>query len=463
MQEQRLRLASPPRFYVGRRLSSGRPNQNTVLAVFGALCIGPVVRYLAGWDVTAVPWLLAVGVTVFLSLWLRDDPDGHELLLSWCIRIIFAFFIYRLWYGGAWADYAWYDEEGVRIAASISKGELAGLSFKDPSANLATLVGYVYWLLGPSMVTVTIATSLCGFVATTLFVRAARRVNPATPKILRRGFIFFPSILAWTSIIGKDPLVFLALSLVIDGSIGFVLRDTTGTRPLRPILSSAEIAGGVLLCLLLRPHLGLVLIPSLIVALVVGITVLPGGRRIMSAAALALGLMVLPVLTTISAEKVTRGKPLTVEALVRRSGEEVAWERDPGRGSTSGVQSYSTPGQFVFMLPVTLVTLFARPFVWEARGVVSWVAIIDSLLVLSLAIWIVRHIRALGGMPIVRRPTGWYFITLAVALVLMLVGFTGNLAEMVRQRTQMIPALLLLAAFLACGIPRPRRVNKAAL
>jgi len=255
--------------------------------------------------------------------------------------------------------------------------------------------------------------------------------------------------------------VFLALSLVVDGSIGFVLRDTTRTRPLRPILSSVEIVGGVLVCLLLRPHLALVLIPSLIVALVVGIIVMPVGRRLMSAVALALGLMVLPVMTTISAERVTRGKPLTVDALVQRSGEEVAWQRDPSRGSTSGVQPYSTPQQFVLRLPFTLVTLFARPFPWEARGVVSWVAITDSLLVLSLSIWIIRHIRAMAAMPMVRRPTGWYFITLTVALVLMLVGFTGNLAEMVRQRTQLIPALLLLAVFLAGGTPRPRSTTNA--
>ena len=462
MPGQPLGLTTAPRFYIAVRRSSGRPNQNTVLAAFAALCLGPVVRYLAGWDVTVVPWLLAVGITVFLFSWLRDDPDGHELLLSWCIRIMFAFFIYRFWYGGAWADYAWYDEEGIRIATSMSTGHVPGLSFSDQDANVAAVVGYVYWLLGPSMVTVTIVTSLCGFVGTTFFVRAARRLNPTAPRMLRRGFIFFPSILAWTSIIGKDPIVFLALSLVICGSIGFVLRDTTGTRPLRPILSSAQIVGGVLLCLLMRPHLVLVLIPSLIVALAVGIVVMPGGRRLMSAAALALGVTVLPALTTISAEKVTRGKPLTVDALVRRSGEEVAWDRDPSLGSTSGVQPYFTPQQFVVRLPVTLITLFARPFPWEARGLVSWVAILDSLLVVSVAVWIVRHIRAVAVVPRYRRPTGWYFITLTVALVLMLVGFTGNLAEMVRQRTQMIPALILLAVFLGEGTPRPRRVSKAA-
>ena len=124
--------------------------------------------------------------------------------------------------------------------------------------------------------------SLLGFVGSILFVMACRNALPAVDtKRYALLLLFWPSLVYWPSSIGKESVILFGLGTVAYGGAKVLRGDLHGL----PIT-----AGGVLAVGLVRPHVVLIAMTALVVAVVVGA---PGARAMRSIARFALVVVLL--------------------------------------------------------------------------------------------------------------------------------------------------------------------------
>lgn len=95
-------------------------------------------------------------------------------------------------------------------------------------------------------------------------------------------------------------------------------------------------------------------------------------------------------------------------------------------------------------VPAALVTMFFRPFLWEARSVPMLLQSLEGILILGLS-W--RYRASLRQVPRQLRvnPYVIFAVVYALAFVLAFAGF-GNFGILARQRTLMIPLALVMLA-----------------
>lgn len=428
-----------------------RPPSSTpaALAVLASLAIAAAFQLLYVPDESPVVLPVVFILTILVFLASAHDQDRNLLILGWALRLLAGLVFFRfLTIAGPSTDWTWYDERGWGLALQIRAGEY----FPSPvlaggGTNVDVLVGYVYALTGRSMSTMIAVEAFLGLCASRLYLGACRLATATVPTPIRYGLLFFPSFVFWTSIIGKDPMVNLGIALAVFGVTGIVGR--TGAF-LRSVLCAAA---GVGVCLLIRPHIALILVPAAVAAFLM--TSVRGGRVRRGTAFLAL----LLGLAAMSGTLMVAGRFLKVETDRPESVFEVAGrvksgpQGNPG-GSATRLGGYDTFSGFVGGLPVAVGTLLFRPFPWEVRNAAMLLAALDTVLLWALCIWLFRLLVRLRWPRLLwRNPVLLFFVLAAIGLLLLFSNATANLGTMVRQRVQVIPAILLVAAVLAA----PRR------
>lgn len=344
-----------------------------------------------------------------------------------------------------------YHEAGAMFASRLRDGApvhplpmMEG--FPLETQRIADFVGGLYTVSGPS--------AYVGFLVFTYIcfwgqVLVARGFRVAVPEGDHRRFtllvLFVPSLVFWPSSIGKEALMIGCLGLIAYG--GALLLAP------RPRMRGAGFfVAGSLLVLLVRPHVAAMAIGALAVAFAVG--VLGGfqgiGPEARSRRGRAVRLAALVVVLALSAVASTR--------LARTFN-----EYDKGGGtlaSLEGTASQTSRGgsEFVPMtitgpsrLPAGLVTVFFRPFPWEAGNVTGLLAGAEGLLLMIMFAVSWRRLLSLPRMAL-RRP----FIVFALAYVLLFaVGFSfiANFGILARQRVQALPVLLIVLALPQARVP----------
>ncbi len=122
-------------------------------------------------------------------------------------------------YGGG-ADSARYDDAGERISAAlraglpwVAHGPFPGTAF------IEGFTGYVYLLLGPTLIGGFLFFSWLGFWGLLLFQRAFATALPdGDARRYALLVLFLPSLLFWPSSIGKEAWMTLALGLGAYGA-----------------------------------------------------------------------------------------------------------------------------------------------------------------------------------------------------------------------------------------------------
>ena len=160
------------------------------------------------------------------------------------------------------ADAYGYSSVGSQVAAQIRHGEFSfHLAHFIGDGATSLITGIVYAIIGSNFLGGFFVFAFIGFVSLVLFYRAFRVALPEGDRLRYAKLVFFfPSLVFWTSAIGKDALISLGLGLGALGAAKILTRQRGGL---------VLLGCGLALTALIRPHLALMLFAGLAVAYLV--------------------------------------------------------------------------------------------------------------------------------------------------------------------------------------------------
>jgi hypothetical protein len=357
-------------------------------------------------------------------------------LLSAMVRYYVAYVVY-----GGVADSARYDVVGRQLAPDFRRfifttdiGEVVGTGFAK------ILTGSVYAVFGAGRIGGFLVFAWLGFLGLLLFARAFRVGVPEGDG--RRYLIlvlFLPSLLYWPSAIGKEAWMMLALGLCAYGIACLFRRRTSG----------AFVLGlGLVAVLMMRPHLSLVLFVGLVFALLVRRApartyAAPLFRVLALGALLVLGLFLAGQTASFLGTESLTTESVSVEL------SETADQTAEGGSAFTAVQ-VSTP----FHMVPAFVTVFFRPFAFEATTAQGLLTAGEGMLLFGLCVASRKRIRSIPRL-MRSNPYVAFAVGYVLAFVFAFASF-GNFGILARQRVQALPLLLVLLA-----LPAFRAVTSA--
>lgn len=393
------------------------------------------------WDIWAgiafAPILFAVTIPL-LKRGLRHDPDpriGQLVVIAFVAKMLGAVARYALTYGlYERADASEYHESGARLAAAFWAGDWARvMPIEVPELSgtpfIRLVTGLVYIVTKPTIFGGFVVFSWLSFLGLFFFYKA---VVVGFPEANHRRYaylvFFLPSMLYWPSSIGKEAWICFGLGLASYG-IALVLRHqvigypvaglgllaTAGPRPHITVLCT--VALGMAYVLRRRSWRESALGP---VSKVVGIGVmLVAGVVVVSKAA-----------SFFEVDSVTSGSVTSVlDFADLQSGQ---------GGSEYEAVRVKSPAEF----PNAVLAVLFRPWPWEAGNAQALIASAEGTMLLMLG---AAALPRLVHLPryVLQVPYVAYALTYTIMFVIAFSSI-GNFGILTRQRTQVLPMLLVL-------------------
>jgi len=388
--------------------------------------------------------ILSLLTTVSLAVfWYasRGDPAGRTLfillLVSFGLKLFAAYFRFAT---SLLADAFVYDTVGERIAAELSRGTWSGLTGVTGTEFVQTLTGLVYFLTGVSLYGITILWAWFGLLGMLFFYKAFTTAFPQGDRRLYLILILlYPSMLLWTSSLGKDALVVFFLGMATYGAARLYRRIE--------LSGALWLAVGVAGMLMIRPHITGVFVVSF------GALVLlrPIRAGLMTPVIRLTGLILFALVA--GALIRTAASFVALESLSAENvGEfmQVQQERTTQGGSAFQQVNPWTPLGYAVAVP----TVLFRPFPWEANNVFALIAATEGLGLLALIVFRARSVWS--ALRNVRRD-GYLLMTLVYALLfIFFFSAIANFGIIARQRVQLFPFVFMWIAYLGAA-DRERR------
>jgi hypothetical protein len=303
---------------------------------------------------------------------------------------------------------------------------------------MGSITGGVYAVMGPSVIGGFLVFSWIGFWGLLLCYRAARIAVPDLDAKRYAALLFFlPSMVFWPSSIGKEAIITLGIGLTAYGAA----RVFTHRR-----LGLVTVACGLTVSFLIRPHIAALLAGSFAIGYLVRPTL---QRTALSPLVKVAGAVVISVagIYVVATAAQSLGLDTATSATDELSRRGTLTQKG---GSAFEASPISTPMD----VPVAVLSVFFRPFPWEADSAQVLIAAAEGTAILGLAMVSWRRIGA--GLRRIREP---YILMSVIFLLGFLYAFSqfGNFGILARQRVQALPFLLLFLA-LARHVPRPSTV-----
>lgn len=198
-------------------LLNSRELQEFIEAAGSNIPSGNVFRdYAAG-----VLWAFGLGLSILL--WPIRHPHKVMLLKAWVIKCVVALVV-MLPYEGQYSILdCWMYFSHAHDGATILLSPLAG------GADLVVALGALHLKIGPdSYHAMKLSFSMIGLLAIYIFFLSAELLV-RTPSHKAFWILFlYPSVLFWSSILGKDPVILLGIALHIWGLINIAVREKYG-------------------------------------------------------------------------------------------------------------------------------------------------------------------------------------------------------------------------------------------
>ena len=386
--------------------------------------------------------LFLVGVPPIARVVARLDGDpGMFRMVLWAGALKLAcapllIYVVDHFYGGISDAYS-YSRVGGQLAAQIRQGDFAfhlGRLVGDGATSLIT--GFIFVVIDSNILGGFFVFAFLSFVSLVLFYRAFRI---ALPNGDHRRYawlvLFFPSLLFWTSEIGKDSLISLGLGLGALGGAKVLMRARGGY----PLL-----AAGLALTALVRPHVALMLFAGLaiaypfskakqlspltpIVKVAQFLVLVAGGLLLARVTAHFLGLH---SLSASSIEHVLQQNAYNSGSAARNQVGQF--------GSSEAASTSLSP----LALPKDFYYTVMRPLPFQAHGLTQLASSAEnSLIILLIAVSFRRLASALRSMR--RHP--YLLASLIYSLLwVLLFASIGNLGILARERTSLLPFLFVL-------------------
>lgn len=371
----------------------------------------------------AVIWAMILGCSILL--WPVPSRDRKALLWIWIAKSLVALG-FMLFYE---ANYTTLD--AYYFFASSSTGSIFPGDLK-PGAG-TTVITAIAWLhnqvLPYSYHALKITFSMVGLVAIYIFYRSALLFIGRENIRLLYILALFPSVLFWSSILGKDPFVLLGIAIYTYGVVCWY-RFRRGRYLFM-------IAAGVMVAAVIRVWMGPILLFPLLILL---LRELRGFLPRLALVALLVWASLFFV--HVFMDKFSLGSVSDIfEASTRLSR---AWSHG-GSGQEIGFE-FTGIGSMVAFIPLGAFTALFRPLPGEVNNLFALLSGLENLLLLFFALLALKR-------------TGWRrfrepLVTWAVLLIMTwatLYGFVSyqNLGTAVRFKLQILPVLLILLIYLA--------------
>lgn len=389
-----------------------------LVGVFGWRIPQPEIHadYLVG-----LAWSVLLGLSIFV--WPVSRGDRFALVLIWIIKsaVTLGFMLlYEYKYG---LDAYMYFELSA-------KGEVPWdhVGMGSGTANILALCWLQHQVIPPSYHALKVSFAMAGLVGIFLFYRGAVIFLGREQIQLLWALALFPSILFWSSILGKDPVVLLGICLYAYGVLGWVMRRRKGYL--------LAIIAGVLIASAIRIWMGpILLVPLMIVAL----RALRGGMQRLGFVALV------GVVFIITLKKFLGHFALaTVQDLVETANFMSESFAEGGSAQQWGGGLDSLKGLLLFA-PFGAFTALFRPLPGEVMNAFGLLAGLENLALLLLTLAAAfRTDRTTMRQPLV------LWGTLFVVTWASVYGFVSayNLGGAVRFKLQVLPVLLGLLLYL---------------
>lgn len=407
---------------------------NVSYDVWGALIAAPVIAALA------IP---------FVRYTFRGEPTVVVRIALLGLVAKLGGTLARYWvavdaYGGA-ADSTNYHMMGKLIAADVRDGRVSILRIVPHTQGtrfIDELTGFIYAFAGSSKLAGFLWFAALGYAGVVLSVKAA---CIAVPGLLKRRYaivcFLMPSIVFWPSGIGKEAWMSLCLGAVAMGAARLFCGGHLGRVLLWFLLG----AGGAAM---VRPHMAAIWLGAVVLALMwavasgrVGVSGgrVGGGRRAALVVVTLVGLVAL-----VGASKAT----LTYLNPPSEAGSSVTDQvsnvldlttrRTSGGGSELETVIVTGPLDY----PEAIVRTLTRPLLYEADDLATLLPALEMTFFVLLLVFSWRSVLSLPRQ-LFRTPFVMYS---AVVCVMFGLAFTtlANLAILVRQRSLVMPAMLLL-------------------
>jgi len=313
--------------------------------------------------------------------------------------------------------------------------------------NFIRLMVIMGIIVGPFYHAIKVALAFVGFIGVWFFYRAIVIAIGRSCPAAFYGLAFFPSIIFWSSILGKDPVLFCALGIYAYGVSGFLVQGR--------LLGLCPIGVGLAGCYAIRPWMSMIAGGAVSLAIVLGrarrwqrsVVLLAG-----LAAILALGEDQLSRMFRIDSGKAQEilSNPTNIVLLLDVAdvaGKGLSMTSQETGGSGADMEGLMTAeGGMGVSLPLAIFSGFFRPLPFDITNPFTALAAIENTLVFCLAIAALLQLR---------------FIYLRDPLVLCLAAFCfiwataygfivmANFGAGVRYKLQMWPFLLMLLLSLA--------------
>jgi hypothetical protein len=390
-------------------------------------------------------YLAGIGAALLLlaATFAWPVPQHHRqaLVLLWMIRCGVSLGVtlaFEAFYG---LDASGYYQTGLSLSDPVS-----WLMFGDGTKNISGIVGMLSRLTA-SYSAIKVIFSYVGLIAIYILYRSAVICLGKDNLAILYALGLLPSLLFWTSILGKDPIVMLGIAIYCFGVAGIITYHRISWLTFVVI--------GLLIASFIRVWLGLIFATPLIATYVLA------GR----ASALTKIMFVMVAVPGFLIAFQGFAEQFSVESTedLISTTQRISRSWAFGGSAQEITVDFTSIESMLAFMPVGLFTALFRPLPFEVRNIFGLFAGIENAALLGLIV---------VGIP--RRGFGWLrqpILLWAVSTLIVwgaIYGFASyqNLGTAFRFRAQVAPILLLLGLYLAFGTtlraPRFLRANHGA-
>jgi hypothetical protein len=376
-----------------------------------------------------VIWAVFVGATI--ALWPVDRDERLALGVIWLLKCCVALG-FMLFFEARSEVLDAYDYFADSRHESFDWSTLGLGSGRSIVIALAWL--HSHWLI-ESFHAAKMTFAMIGLVAVFVFYRAACIALGTRRIALLYAIALFPSVLFWSSILGKDPIALLGLAIFSYGVVGW-LRTGRGR--------SLAIAGvGLAIASAIRLWLGPI---CAVPVLLVGLRAVRQWRY--RFALLAVGAVIIIGLVKLLRDYFALDT--LAESLQAIGAFSTAWA--VGGSGRLVLTDLSNPVELIKFLPIGFVTALFRPFPGEVMNAFGLLAGLENLVIVSLVVLAVVRTRWRE----LRDPViAWAILFIVLWAVAYAPISHQNLGTASRFRLQVLPTMLALIFYLG----RPRGVQ----
>ena len=431
---------------------SWQENQNTLTAIFYPLIgwIGGLsiifflflkfqnfilnLDKLGKWVAASVPGFnpphdyligILIGIAVATIIIILPIPRRFKyiLLLGWIFRLIVVF-ILMPYYEGHYSilDAYSYVHSGL-YEYSLSLLSSLGFEVGRGTDNISRLCGLIYYLLPFTWYGTKVIFSAIGMWGAVLFFKGFQQVHPKiNPSIISAILLFHPSITFWSSIIGKDPIMFFFIGIYFYGNMGFLSSGKNSKLAIALM--------GSLLMLFIRPWMTSITIIAL--SLYLTTTIKKTQRTLYIPVILILGISAIAVFLSFfgihslgdlvdKADRISKG-----------------WAHG---GSALEVPNITSLPVLIMFLPKAMFTTLFRPLLFEVRNPFGWLAGSENTTMLLFFIYAMYKLKRAHLKDLALR---FALIYSAIWTTIYAIPCYQNLGTAERYRLQVLPFILLI-------------------